>query len=102
MIAHARKSDPMTSQYAAQSVTRTTELQARILQCFEMSNGLTDEELIALYRKTFGISHPATDSSLRTRRSDLHYSNAIQNTGQTRPSQTGRKSIVWDVAGYLL
>ena len=101
--AHARNSDPITSHMAANSVKDFTELQKRILSLFDMSNaGLTDEELIKAYKEAFGFVWPATDSSLRSRRSDLHHRGSLRDTGTKRLTKAGGKTIVWDIFGRLL
>lgn len=100
--AHARNSDPANSHLAAESVQGITELQQRILACFEDSmRGLTDEELIVKYKYMWGIRNPATDSSLRTRRSDLVTKGHLYATSSTRLTYAGRESTVWGISGVL-
>ena len=100
--AHARKSDPITSHLAADAVGDTTPLQRRILTLFEVSHiGLNDEQLIVMYKSAFGHVWPATESSLRSRRNDLVVKGHLRDSGQTRPTATGHKSIVWVDAGRL-
>lgn len=101
-IAHARNSDPITSHDAAESVKDLTQLQSRIMVIFQMCWGLTDEELIASYNRTYGLHSPATDSSIRSRRSELHHVGQIRDTAITRKTRAGGNSIVWDVYGRLL
>ena len=100
--AHARKSDPFTSHLAADSISDTSALQRRILVLFEVSHiGLNDEQLIAMYKSAYGHVSPATDSSLRSRRNDLVVKGHLRDSGQTRPTATGHKSIVWIDAARL-
>lgn len=95
---HARVSDPVTSYLAAESVKDTTPLQERILSLFESrTGGMTDEEMIEAYQMQFGHWWPATESSLRTRRSDLHYAGKLRDTGVKKLNSRGRKAIVWDI-----
>lgn len=101
-IAHARNSDPLNSHFAADSVVGITELQGRIMECFNQTgNGLTDEELIAKYSQMWGIRNPATDSSLRTRRCDLVAKGRLIDSKITRPTRANRKSTVWIIQGRL-
>ena len=102
MIAHARKSDPANSHFAAESVKGISELQSRIIACFEYaSNGLTDEELVRKYASMWGTRNPATDSSLRSRRCDLVTKGHLQASSITRPTKANRKSAVWILEGKL-
>lgn len=100
--AHARKSDPITSHLAADSIGDTTELQKRILVLLQISHiGLNDEQLIKCYKSAYGITFPASDSSIRSRRSELVIKGYLRDSGYTRPTATGHKSIVWVDAGRL-
>jgi hypothetical protein len=103
MSAHARKSDPYTSHLAAAAVVMdTTTLQIRILSVFEYAmNGLTDEELVKNYQRMWGVSFPATDSSIRSRRSELVNKGNVIDTGKTRLTKAGNKSIVWSIEGRM-
>ena len=105
--AHARNSDPATSHLAAESVKDTSELQRRILYLFgEAENGLIDEDLVRIYAQTFGSRYPATESSLRSRRSDLHHNGRLREAKLhdkilTRKTKAGRESTVWILEGRL-
>lgn len=100
MTARARNSDPATSHYAADSVTNITEVKRRILACYE-DGGLTDEALIEKYRQLWGNRHKETDSSIRTRRSELHHAGHVIDTGRTGLTRAGRKSVIWCESGRL-
>ena len=98
----ARKTDPYTSHLAADQVMEYTALQIRLMQIFEMGvKGYTDEELIRAYSMTFGISFPASDSSIRSRRAELRDRGNVSDSGQTRLTRLGHKSVVWVEAGRL-
>ena len=99
--AHARRSDPLTSHLAAASVMDLTATQLYILESFGNGNGFTDDELIKYYGSTYGRVHPASDSSIRSRRSELVDRGKLVDTGRTRPTAFGRASTVWDLAGRL-
>lgn len=95
-FAHARNSDPATSHEAAESVKETTPLQDRILSLYETHGAMIDDEMIQAYKAQFGPWWPATDSSLRSRRSDLHYAGKVVERG-TKLNARGRKSLLWDL-----
>lgn len=97
MSVNTRKSDPVTSFLAAESVNGVTELQSRILALFAEHGAMTDEEMIQKYQAQYGPWWPATDSSLRTRRSDLHHKDLLVEQG-TKLNSRGRKSISWNLA----
>jgi hypothetical protein len=102
-VAHARSYDPQTSHDAAESVWNLTGVQERILALFEYrENGYTDEELIQDYFKAHRHLFPATDSSLRSRRSELVHRGELTDTGVKRLTRVGRKTTVWQLAGRLL
>lgn len=101
-MAHARKSDPFTSHLAAATIMDATTLQIRIIQCFDsVPGGLTDEQLVNLYNSMWGNSFPATESSIRSRRSELNHRGSIIDTGKTRNTKNGHKAIVWEIEGRL-
>lgn len=100
--AHARSSDPVTSHQAALSIGDTTPLQRRLLTLFDMAqDGLNDEQLIAMYKSSYGTAFPGTDSSIRSRRSDLVMKGHLVDSGKFRPTLHGNKSIVWISAERL-
>jgi hypothetical protein len=100
--AHARNTDPHTSHLAAEAVGDTTPLQRRIMVLFDMAHdGLNDEQLIMNYKNAYGTAFPSTESSIRSRRSDLVAKGYIVDSGRTRPTLHGNKSIVWLSAGRL-
>jgi hypothetical protein len=94
----ARRSDPKTSWDAARSVRGLTETQYRVLFLLRLQGPLTDEEIWHQHLYTLpGIF--VSQSGLRTRRAELVDKGIIVDTGRTRPTDAGRDSIVWDVAG---
>ena len=100
--AHARRSDPSTSHLAAVAVGNTTQLQRHILILFEFAHdGLNDEQLIAMYDNAYSLAFPAAESSIRSRRSELGVKGYLVDSGKTRPTKSGNKSIVWKLAGVL-
>lgn len=101
-MARARNTDPYTSHLAASQIMDATTLQIRIIQCFDASQGMNDDELFACYKRMWGVSFPATEASIRSRRAELRDRGVITDTGRTRRNKNGNKSIIWDIEGRLL
>lgn len=97
-VAHARKDDPQTSKDAAARVKGISPLKQRILRVFRLAGWLTDEELIANYRKVYGEASLSSDQSIRSRRADLTKDGLIRDSGAVRPSKRGNDSTVWRLA----
>lgn len=103
MKAHARNTDIQTSHDAADSVKDLTEVQNRILKLFELPNqGFTDEELIRAYNKAYGTFFPASESSIRSRRSELVHRQYLRDSGQKRLTKAGRGTTIWQLWSVLL
>lgn len=102
----ARKTDPSTSKAAGKKATKTgtSELHNRIMFLFRTKVvGLTDDELIELYGiETTGTLHchwpKKSPQRIRTARSDLVKVGLLVDSGQTRTSALGNKSVVWEPA----
>lgn len=101
-MALARTTDPETSHEAARSVGDTTETQQRILEIFyDFPIGLTDFELQALFRdrsyrdKRYPL---ASESGIRSRRSELVAAGKLIDSGIRHKLPSGRKAIVWKLA----
>ena len=90
--AKARRSDPDTSQEAAQSVLAMTDRRTAVLEMFSSCGPMTDEELLRRYRDDLP---PQSASGLRTRRSELVRMGELMDTGKRRRMTTGRMAIVW-------
>jgi hypothetical protein len=103
MSARARLTDPWTSMDAAMRVA-TQPLKSRVLYLFEEYRyPLTDEQLIALYRKQ-AISYrwsPASDSGIRSRRSELVDEGELIDTGRVEKTVSGRSTILWGLPWLL-
>ena len=82
----ARNSDPETSHEAAWSVD-TTSLQDLVLHTLRYGGGMTAAELSGELRK------PLNTISPRTRQ--LVNRGLIKDSGERRPTPSGRKAIVW-------
>ena len=87
----ARNTDPQTSHDAAESVTGITETQRHLLELINAEAG-TDLELMQRWPDEWG---PATSSGLRTRRCELTEAGNVIDTGERRPSPSGRLCVVW-------
>lgn len=95
--AHARSTDPDTSQEAADSITDITARQNAILQVMHTANTpVTDWQLAELYNETAGVP-PQSDSGLRTRRSELVRLGRVRDSGGRMPLPSGRHGIVWEL-----
>ena len=77
-----------TSCAAADSIAPViTELQRRVLAFVADSGGATDEQIID------GTGLPP--STARPRRIELTKRGFIRDSGQTRPTRSGRRAVVW-------
>jgi hypothetical protein len=98
---HARPTDPETSKAAAHRVEDATVVQQRVVTLYRQHpEGLTDEELIALYARTFDTDSRSIESkaSPRKRRSDLTRAGILIDSGARRQLTSGRRGVVWTVA----
>jgi len=101
---HARTDDPDTSHQAAWSVVDATEMQQRVYAIFvRHPDGLTDEQLVAIYARHYPSDWKSLESkaSPRKRRSDLTNLGVIIDSGEKRPLQSKRLGIVWKLAKYV-
>lgn len=99
--AHARRSHPKTSHDAAAQVRGLTTTQYFIMELFANGEGLTDDDLIEAYNHSYRLVHPASDASIRSRRSELVNALQLKDAGFTRLSKNGCASTVWDLFGRL-
>jgi len=93
--AHARATDPDTSQEAAASLTpeKLRKSQLRVLRCLRHfgRTGAIDEEIIKwLDRRSWGMSRSGT----QTRRKELQDAGLVEYTGQKKMKRSGRRSRV--------
>lgn len=94
----ARSSDPETSHAAAASVRNISATQATILEIFNVYGPMSDDELVALYQwmSELGEAVPqASESGIRTRRSELVEAHEVMDLDQVRTLESGRKAIIW-------
>ena len=97
--ARARRTDPVTSHQAAESVKDLRGSQRAVLKLFHdmpAGYGMTDED-IAKHYPTKGLLQQSP-SGLRTRRKELVDAGYLEDSGERRRMTTGRKAIVWQLA----
>ena len=90
-----RHSDPQTSFDAADSVTNLTAMKQHILKVLKRPR--TDVELLEAY-KNLKTAPPASDSGLRTRRSELVDLGLVIDSGMRKKLPSGRFAVVWERA----
>lgn len=96
----ARSTDPATSAAAAASIKNLRETQKQVLALFDpkpdgRQTWLTDQEMIQAARDA-GLQQ--SESGLRTRRCELVHASLLRDTGLTRMTAAGRRTIVWTQA----
>lgn len=95
----ARKSDPVTSHEAAESVDefKATETQAAILKL--LKHPMPDQDLVFEYQRLViqGLAPRASESGIRSRRAELAAHQLVVPVG-FRLLETGRRAIVWETA----
>lgn len=95
---HARTTDPDTSHDAAETVTHVAVMRARVYGLYlTHPEGLTDEQLLAVYSAQHGGSLRSLEarSSPRKRRSDLAQQGLLEDSGERRRLTSGRRGVVW-------
>jgi hypothetical protein len=97
---HARTTDPDTSHEAAKSVSKLKEMYDTMLIAFESLGPMNDDQLIRLWKvgvKELGW-RDASESGIRSRRSELVAQGKIIDSGKRVKMRSGRLSIVWELA----
>ncbi len=92
--ARARRTDPITSHSAADSVDVKGH-RAVVLEALRFGPA-TDEELIDRIRQRWPEAAPS-DQSIRSRRCELRRMGFVRATDEFRPSSRGNSSRVWGV-----
>ena len=95
-MAVARLTDPQTSHEAADSVSNKVKTQSAILRI--LIRPATDELLIAVYESMAeaGLAPKASQSGIRSRRSELVDMNLLEPKGHDL-TLFGRRAIVWGI-----
>lgn len=91
-MAHARKTDPITSHDAAHSIGDVTLTQEYVLKALQKPR--TDVQLVEAYRKT-KLAPVASESGIRSRRAELVRLGLVHDTGLKVVLPSGRRAIVW-------
>lgn len=91
-MAKARKTDPVTSHLAAESVKDVTATQEYVLKALRRSR--TDVELVEAYR-ALRTAPRASESGIRSRRAELVRKGMVVDTGRRVRLGSGRYAIVW-------
>lgn len=90
-----RDSDPVTSAEAAWSLEDLRQSQRYVLAAFRARGKMTDQELIESLKL---LDYKISDSGARTRRSELVTIGALEDSGEKKRTESGRRSIVWQEA----
>ena len=93
---NTRTTDPTTSHNAEKSVTGLADSYRIILGLFRSYGPMNDESLIEHWRRL--SSKKASDSGIRSRRSELAATGLVVDTGDRKKMASGRMSIVWFVS----
>lgn len=88
----ARKTDPVTSHEAAESVTNLSPLKLAILD--SLAWPMNDEDLVKFVLWRHGQEF-AAPSGIRSRRKELCVAGLVTDTGSRDVLRSGRKAIVW-------
>lgn len=90
----ARNSDPDTSHEAADSVEDVLATQGLVVDLLVEYGPMTDKAIWMLFVRKHGIG-VASESGVRTRRSELVRKRYVVNTGEKVTLGSGRRAIVW-------
>jgi hypothetical protein len=93
---NTRMLDPNTSHEAEKSVTGLALSYRVILGALRDYGPMNDESLIKVWRKT--QTKTASDSGIRSRRSELAATGLVIDSGERQRMDSGRMSIVWSIA----
>lgn len=99
----ARGTDPATSHAAARSIKaqELRESQELVYGLFERFGPMDDVSLVDRYRELAlaGQIRVQSPSGIRTRRNELVEKGRLVNSGKTTILESGRRAIVWALAG---
>lgn len=93
--AKARRTDPITSHDAAESVDNITQTQSYVLRCLRRPR--VDVELVSAYRE-YKTAPRASESGIRSRRAELVDRGLVVDTGRRVRLESGRYAIVWGLS----
>jgi hypothetical protein len=98
----ARRTDPITSHVAAESVKGLRDSQLALYDLFRRKGPMTNERAREEYDEEYlrNLTLPRqSESGLRTRRKELERLGWIEDTGDKVPLASGRMAIVWRAVG---
>jgi hypothetical protein len=93
-----RKTDPVTSRLAAESVTEETITATQKAILLKLESPMTDAELIYRLRVDMEMNEQpyVSESGIRSRRAELVEKGLVHDTGvRTKMMPSGRFAIVW-------
>ena len=93
---NTRTLNPSTSHQAEKSVGKLADSYRIILDIFRTYGPMNDETLIATWKSK--AEKYASDSGIRSRRSELVSAGLIVDSGERQKMRSGRDSIVWSIA----
>lgn len=92
-MANARKTDPVTSHEAAESVRTITLTQEFVLRVLRRPR--VDVELVKAYQ-AMKTAPRASESGIRSRRAELVERGLVRDSGRRTRLESGRMAIVWE------
>ncbi len=93
--AHARRTDPLESHFAAEvATTQLSRTRERVLAVLRQHGPLSDEEMIQKIRSMWP-DWDVSDANLRSRRSDLHKDGLVHRNGRA-VTKHNRTCSRWD------
>lgn len=98
--AHARPTDPQTSQAAARSVRALRDSQNAVLKLLRELGPMDDVLLIERYQEAVleGLRPNQSPSGIRSRRAELVEAGEVRDSGRKVRTEGGRNAIVWELA----
>jgi hypothetical protein len=94
---NARKTDPVTSHAAAQSVSNETVTLTQHYILKALKRPKTDEQLVVSFR-AYKTAPIASESGIRSRRAELAKRGLLMIVGEAR-TFSGRRAYLWQVSG---
>lgn len=94
VAAKARRSDPVTSHQAAQSVQNISYTHRDILRTLQLHGPMHDQLLIESILSRYG--RISSEAGIRSRRAELVTKGLVRDSGQRVKLPSGRQSIVWE------
>jgi hypothetical protein len=92
-----RKTDPVTSRLAAESVTEETITATQKAILYKLECPMTDYQLVQVLRVDIEMGEQpfVSESGIRSRRAELVEKGLVHDTGLRTKMPSGRYAIVW-------